>query len=171
MSDVYNFATIGGIYEDGVSLIFDGEEEESEKHYRVNTSVIFHVGDRVRILEDSGTYVAEYVVGTPAQDAPVPEGGSRGQFLAKQSAADGDVGWETVHQLPAGGTAGQALIKNSATNYDTAWDNPRAASLINLINALASYDIQLRTTNTYSNPPVFQIRRGSSGTWYTISLT
>ena len=44
------FATVGEVYDDGLTLIFDGEEEPTEKHYKCNTSVIFHAGDRVRIL-------------------------------------------------------------------------------------------------------------------------
>lgn len=60
-----NFATIGEIYDDGVSLIFDGEENASEKHYKTNAFVVFAPGDRVRIISDSGTYVVEYPVGNP----------------------------------------------------------------------------------------------------------
>lgn len=60
-----SFATIGTIYADGVSLIFDGEEEPTAKHYRCNRSVVFHTGDRVRIIKDSGTYIVEYPVGAP----------------------------------------------------------------------------------------------------------
>lgn len=68
---VCNFATVGDVYEDGVTLIFDGETEAGEKHYKCNTSVVFAAGDRVKILPDSGTYVVEYVVGAPAQpDTP-----------------------------------------------------------------------------------------------------
>lgn len=59
------FATIGAIYEDGVTLIFDGQKEATEKHYKVNTSVSFAAGNRVKICKDSGTYVVEYVVGSP----------------------------------------------------------------------------------------------------------
>ena len=59
------FATIGAVYEDGVSLIFDGMEAATEKHYPCNSFVVFAAGDRVRILKDSGTYVVEYPVGAP----------------------------------------------------------------------------------------------------------
>lgn len=62
---IQNFATIGEIYDDGVSLIFDGEENASEKHYKTNAFVVFAPGDRVRIISDSGTYVVEYPVGNP----------------------------------------------------------------------------------------------------------
>lgn len=59
------FATIGAIYEDGVTLIFDGQDAPTEKHYKCNSFVVFHAGDRVRIIKDSGTYVVEYSVGAP----------------------------------------------------------------------------------------------------------
>lgn len=60
-----NFATIGSVYADGVTLYFDSVQAESVKHYKVNNSVVFRAGDRVRIIKDSGTYVVEYVVGNP----------------------------------------------------------------------------------------------------------
>ena len=59
-----NFATIKAVHDDGVSLAFD-DGSESQKHYKVNSGVVFNAGDRVRILEDNGTYVVEYVVGRP----------------------------------------------------------------------------------------------------------
>lgn len=65
-----NFATVGEIYDDGVSLIFDGETAPTQKHYKVNSGVIFASGDRVRILKDSGTYVVEYPVGSPMTAYP-----------------------------------------------------------------------------------------------------
>ena len=63
----YNFATVGAVYDDGLSLIFDGQGTETEKHYKCNTAVSFKAGDRVKIMQDSGTYVVEYVVGVPTQ--------------------------------------------------------------------------------------------------------
>ena len=59
-----NFATIKAVYDDGVTLAFD-DGSESQKHYKVNSGVVFNAGDRVRILDDNGTYVVEYVVGRP----------------------------------------------------------------------------------------------------------
>lgn len=58
-----NFATIGAKYSDGISLIFDGTTEESEKHYKYNASVsssLWTAGRRVKIFRDSGTIVVEY---------------------------------------------------------------------------------------------------------------
>ena len=62
-----SFATVGTVYEDGIALIFNGAETESLKHYKCNTAVRFAASQRVRIIEDSGTYVVEYPVGAPAQ--------------------------------------------------------------------------------------------------------
>lgn len=60
-----SFATVGAVYADGVTLIFDGESQAGTKRYKCNTSVLFSAGDRVKIAADSGTYVVEYAVGTP----------------------------------------------------------------------------------------------------------
>nr|DAK04941.1 MAG TPA: hypothetical protein [Caudoviricetes sp.] len=120
------FATVGAVYSDGVTLIFDGQEAATEKHYKCNTAILFHAGDRVKIASDSGTYVVEYIVGSPGADAPIPKGGSSGQVLAKKSSTDGDVMWKNITQsttgkLPAGGTTGQYLKKSSATDYEAEW--------------------------------------------------
>lgn len=61
----FDLATIGAVYSDGVSLIFDGSTEASEKHYKCNTSIAFKAGDRVKISKISGSYVVDYVVGNP----------------------------------------------------------------------------------------------------------
>lgn len=117
------FATVGAVHDDGVTLIFDGQTAATEKHYKCNTSVLFHAGDRVKIASDSGTYVVEYIVGNPGANAPIPKGGTSGQVLSKKSNSDGDVVWKnissgsTTGKLPSGGTTGQYLKKksNSAT--------------------------------------------------------
>ncbi len=61
----FDLATVGAVYPDGLSLIFDGGESESAKHYKCNTAVTFQTGDRVKISKISGTYVVDYVVGNP----------------------------------------------------------------------------------------------------------
>ena len=60
-----NFAVVTGVYEDGLGLRIEGESAESRKHYQCNAFEVFHTGDRVRIVQDGNTYVAEYVVGNP----------------------------------------------------------------------------------------------------------
>lgn len=111
-----NFATVGAVYADGLSLIFDGEAAPSEKHYRCNTSIFFQPGDRVRIFKDSGTYVVEYVVGAPMQEqiAGLPGGGTKGQVLTKTDAEDFAAGWQTPRYVPADGTTGHVLTKTAS---------------------------------------------------------
>lgn len=124
------FATVGAVYSDGVTLIFDGQEAATEKHYKCNTAILFHAGDRVKIASDSGTYVVEYIVGSPGADAPIPKGGTSGQVLSKKSNSDGDVVWKnissgsTTGKLPSGGTTGQYLKKKSNSDYDAEWSTP-----------------------------------------------
>lgn len=56
-------ATVNAVYDDGLSLIFDGQTEASQKHYKRNTAVTFSAGQRVKIVKMSGTYIVEYPVG------------------------------------------------------------------------------------------------------------
>lgn len=126
MSDELYFATISNVYEDGVTLLFDGEATPSEKHYKVNTSVFFSPGDRVKILPDSGTYVVEYVVGAPQMKSNVlPSGGAADSVLKKQSDNDFDVVWEEGNMtgIPSGGTAGQVLKKQSDEDGSVVWSD------------------------------------------------
>lgn len=127
--EIIHFATIGEIFEDGVSLIFDGQDTATEKHYKVNTSIVFQNGDRVKILADSGTYVVEYVVGSPKQPGEevvgVPAGGTTGQALVKETDEDHAAVWGIPKgTLPTGGTKGQFLVKDSAADYSASWGSP-----------------------------------------------
>lgn len=61
-----SFATIGAIYSNGVTLIFDGTTVASTKRYKVNKAIKFTAGDRVKIFGDSGTYIVEYPIGNPS---------------------------------------------------------------------------------------------------------
>lgn len=118
---VRQFATVGEVFEDGVSLLFDGEESATEKHYLCNTNCYFAPGDRVRIIEDSGTYIVEYVVGKPRMDklVGVPSGGAKDAVLAKNSEADHDLAW--VNGVPVGGAKDDVLAKKSTTDHDYKW--------------------------------------------------
>ena len=58
-------ATVGEVYSDGLTLIFDGQSEATQKHYKCNTAVSFSAGDRVKVAKISGSYVVEYVIGAP----------------------------------------------------------------------------------------------------------
>lgn len=56
-------ATVGTVYDDGLSLIFDGQEDATQKHYKRNTAITFSAGQRVKVVKMSGTYIVEYPVG------------------------------------------------------------------------------------------------------------
>ena len=58
-------ATVAAVGQSGLRLIFDGQSSASGKYYKCNTSVVFHAGDRVKVTKMSGTYVVDYVVGSP----------------------------------------------------------------------------------------------------------
>ena len=62
---IRSFATVAAVYDDGISLLFDGNENPSQKHYKCNRAVAFAVGDRVHLAYESGTYSVEYPVGNP----------------------------------------------------------------------------------------------------------
>lgn len=66
-------ATVGAVYDDGLSLILEGQTEATTKHYRCNTSVKFAAGDRVKVARISGSYVVEYVVGPPSSGEETSE--------------------------------------------------------------------------------------------------
>ena len=62
------FATVGAVYADGITLIFDGEDAPTAKHYKCNKSVTFSAGQRVKCCAISGTYVVEFPVGEPQME-------------------------------------------------------------------------------------------------------
>lgn len=65
-----NFATIMGVYDDGLQLKFDGEQEATSKKYKYNRSIAFRLGDRVKVSRVSGTYVVEYPIGKTTISLP-----------------------------------------------------------------------------------------------------
>lgn len=62
MNDTDSFATVGTVYSDGITLIFDGQSTASTKRYKYNTAVTFESGQRVKVLKINGTYVVEYPI-------------------------------------------------------------------------------------------------------------
>lgn len=96
----FQFATVAGVTDTGVTLLFDGESEAGAKIYKCAAGVVLAPGDRVKVCRDSGTVVVEYAIGTPGS-----------------SPAD-------VHGIPAGGAARQTLTKSSNADYDANWADP-----------------------------------------------
>lgn len=120
----FQLATVASVEEDGLTLTLDGAEEPTEKHYKCNTAVKFAAGQRVAVLELSGSKVVMFAVGNPGADAAagIPPGGSAGQVLKKASDEDYAFTWGSISGLlPSGGTDGQVLLKNGTTNYSVKW--------------------------------------------------
>ena len=105
-----NFATVSEIFDDGITLIFDGEESPSEKHYQCNSFVVFAPGDRVRVVEDSGTYIVEYPVGNPRKSFEVDH--AKEAYNAKTA--------EKADTAEKAETAEKADTATKATNADNA---------------------------------------------------
>ena len=118
----YTLATVSELNASGVKLIFPGEDQSDGKVYRCNAMQRFAVGDLVKVVKDSGTYIAEYVIGARGIRYPMPSGGSRDQVLLKNSSSDYDIKWGAAPgTLPTGGTTGQYLKKSSNANYAVEW--------------------------------------------------
>lgn len=119
----FQLATVATVEEDGLTITLDGAEEPTEKHYKCNTAVKFAAGQRVAVLELSGSKVVMFAVGSPGADAAagIPSGGSTGQVLMKESGEDYALKWGTVAGIPSGGTTGQVLRKSSNNDYAVEW--------------------------------------------------
>jgi hypothetical protein len=79
------------------------------------------------------------VNGTPVNFGnSLPNGGTTGQVLKKQSNADADVAWGADLSVPTGGTTGQVLKKNSDTSGDAAWSTELAMQPGSAMNPLTS---------------------------------
>lgn len=117
------FATVSEVFDDGVTLEFDGAGEASEKHYLCAVHAPVAAGDRVKLAKDSGTYVVEYAVGAPNARA-VPFGGAGGNVLKKDSASDFSLKWDSAGGLPTGGVDGSVLIKSGTADFACAWGTP-----------------------------------------------
>lgn len=152
--EVNTFATVGEVFEDGVTLIFDAQQEEgaSEKHYRCNAGAVIAPGDRVKLLKDSGTYVVEYVIGAPNSKREIPSGGTNGQVLTNNG--DGTYGWASFHGIPTGGSNGQVLMKTGSADTAYGWRTFTAEGILPtggtagqylVKNSAANYDAKWQT--------------------------
>ena len=114
------FATVGTIYDDGMTLVWDESGAESQKHYKCNSFAVFHEGERVRLVKDGGTYVVEYAVGTPKKSFRADTAGSAAS-AARASAADRATSAATAdNALKLNGKAESALSVASAARATSA---------------------------------------------------
>lgn len=161
-----NFATIGEIYDDGVSLIFDGEEEPSEKHYKTNAFVVFQKGDRVRIISDSGTYVVEYPVGNPRKtmtaDSSTTADTADNANTANSATTAQKLATKRTFSL-TGDVTGSATFDGSG-NCTINVTGVRVACLRNAYSSSSGYNIYLYAR--YSNQLAYKV--GSNGALHTL---
>ena len=76
-------------------------------------------------LTDDDLLVVEQSNGTKKVPlgSVIPDGGTTGQLLAKDSGTDYDLGWiDAPQSLPSGGTTGQVLTKQSNDDNDADWE-------------------------------------------------
>lgn len=55
-------ATVTEVTDDGIKVVFDGEDTASNKYYKFNNSITFNVGDRVVCFYYSGTYIVGFKI-------------------------------------------------------------------------------------------------------------
>ena len=126
----FQLAVIATVEEDGLTLTPDGAEEPTEKHFKCNTGINFAAGQRVAVLELSGSKVVMFPIGNPGADAPakIPTGGTAGQVLQKSSDNDYALTWGSITGLlPTGGTSGQILKKSGNADYAVEWGDINGA--------------------------------------------
>lgn len=123
----YTFATIGRIYDDGMSLIFPGAEGPSEKHYKANLYCKFKAGQRVYIAKDSGTYVVLFPVGVSGSESVVSDSAKTAETATKADTAT---------------SANSATTANTASkaNKSDKLSNSRTISLSGAVTGSGSFD-------------------------------
>lgn len=105
------FATVVSVNEDGLELIFDGEEEASTKRFPCNTGVSFEADQRVLMMKVNGSYVALCPVGW--------KGGRGGGYLTPEDVVDNLASTATDKPLSANqGRSLKALIPSGVTVED-----------------------------------------------------
>ena len=117
-------ATVASVEADGVSLILEGADEATQKHYKCNTAVSFAEGQRVAVLALSGSKVVMFGVGAPGEDVKkeLPSGGLDGQVLVKDGSESYAVKWGNLTGgLPSGGEDGQVLVNSGTADYAVKW--------------------------------------------------
>lgn len=123
----YTFATIGQIYDDGMSLIFPGAEGPSEKHYKANLYCKFKAGQRVYIAKDSGTYVVLFPVGVSGSESVVSDSAKTAETATKANTAT---------------SANSATTANTASKADKSdkLSTSRTISLSGAVTGSGSFD-------------------------------
>lgn len=117
-----NFATVAGVHNDGLSLIFDGAEAASEKHYKCNQYCKFATGQRVYLTQDSGSYVVLFPIGNPNSNVQADTATNAGSANEANKADTATKATNADYATRAGSadTAKSAETAKTATSVTTA---------------------------------------------------
>lgn len=107
---VYSLAVVGGVYSDGISLIFPGTTKESKKHYSYNMNCKFKKNQRVYITKDSGTYIVLFPVGNSKRGSLVTNAVTNAAVSAR-SADVLPLNQQAVSRLSAEATSDEIISK------------------------------------------------------------
>lgn len=109
---VYSLAVVGGVYSDGLSLIFPGTTKESKKHYSYNMNCTFKKKQRVYITKDSGTYIVLFPVGNSKRGSLVTNTAISTQELdPTQNATALSLDKQAISSLSKGATPDEIVSK------------------------------------------------------------
>lgn len=137
------FATIGAVYSDGVSLLFDGADDPTEKHYKVNTFFKYRAGQRVYIAKDSGTYVVLCAIGSPAGSINA-DTATKASGVGSTNSYSGDCYITTLY---VGSPSSHWVINGGAIYHSLATENDARG----LIGGYASNNVAVKKPLAYLN--------------------
>jgi len=145
-----HFATVAGVYSDGLTLTFDGASGPSTKRYKCNTFVKFAAGDRVFLAKDSGTYVVICKIGNPASS------------IVADAAKTVDGSWS-----PVSGAAPVVWLGYSNYELDYSIDGQNVLSAANNPRDQSDRQYQIRFRTDASGN--LQFNSGRFGVWKTLA--
>lgn len=111
--------TILGVYDTYDDLVMSVTDPKQGDHYDVGTEEPYtmYMWDNKFGWINKGSLNA-------FSGASLPEGGTTGQILTKNSNDDGDASWQNPPiSIPSGGVKGQVLTKNGTDDGDAVWKN------------------------------------------------
>jgi len=98
---------------------------------------------RIEEIPSGDTISTAIAPGSGGGGSGIPDGGTTGQILIKNSDTDGDAGWDDAPSdgvdgvdgtdgqgVPTGGTAGQKLVKIDGVDFNTEWVDDVSSSMV-----------------------------------------
>ena len=109
--------TILGVYDTYDDLVMSVTNPAQGDHYDVGTEEPY----TMYMWDDKSGWINKGSLNA-SSGASLPEGGTTGQILTKNSSNDGDASWQNPPiSLPSGGVVGQVLTKNGTEDGEAEW--------------------------------------------------